>query len=244
VINGRAIAAQARVELALTLRRGESLLVAFAIPVGILVFFSEVAAITTDLSRPVDFLVPGVLALAVMSTAMVSLAIATGYERRYGVLKRLGSTPLSRGGLLAAKTVNVLAVECLQAVTIVVTGLALGWHATAGLLLAAAFLVLGTVAFAGIGLLLAGTLRAEATLAAANGAFLVLLFVGGMAYPLDDLPRLLEEIAKLLPAAALAESVRGAVSPDTAIPGWSVIVLALWAVGAPLLAARFFRWEE
>lgn len=240
----RAVVAQTRAELALTLRRGESLLVSFAIPIGILVFFAKVDTITTDLDKPVDFLVPGVLALAVMSTAMVSLAIATGYERRYGVLKRLGSTPLSRGGLLAAKTANVIAIEIVQAVAIIVTGAALGWDASGGVVLAAVFLLLGTVAFAGIGLLMAGTLRAEATLAAANGVFLVLLFIGGMAYPLDKLPKVLEEIAKVLPAAALAESVRGALTPGVDVPGWSVIVLALWAIGAPLVAARVFRWEE
>lgn len=239
-----AVAAQTRAELSLTLRRGESLLVSFAIPVGILIFFSEVAAVTTDLDDPVDFLVPGVLALAVMSTAMVSLAIATGYERRYGVLKRLGSTPLSRGGLLAAKTLNVVAIEIVQAIVIVLTGIALGWDVTGGIALAAGFLVLGTIAFAGVGMLLAGTLRAEATLATANALFLVLLFIGGMAYPIDDLPVVLEEIAKVLPAAALSESVRGALTPGVGIPGWSVVVLVLWTVGAPLLAARSFRWEE
>lgn len=240
----RAVTAQARAELALTLRRGESLIVSFAIPIGILIFFSKVDAITTDLSDPVDFLVPGVLALAVMSTAMVSLAIATGYERRYGVLKRLGSTPLSRAGLLTAKTATVVAIELLQAVAIVLTGFALGWEATGGLALAAVLLLVGTVAFAGIGLLMAGTLRAEATLATANGLFLVLLFLGGMAYPLDRLPTVLEEVAKVLPAAALSESVRGALTPGLDVPGWSIIVLVLWAVGAPLLAARVFRWEE
>jgi ABC-2 type transport system permease protein len=239
-----AVAAQTRAELVLTLRRGESLLVSFAIPIGILVFFSTVDAITTDFDEPVDFLVPGVLALAVMSSAMVSLAIATGYERRYGVLKRLGSTPLSRGGLLAAKTINVLVIEVLQAVAIVATGVALGWEATGGIVLAALFLLIGTVAFAGIGLLMAGTLRAEATLALANGLFLALLFLGGMAYPLTELPELLEEVAKVLPAAALAESVRGALTPGVDVPAWSVIVLVLWAVAAPLVAARAFRWEE
>ena len=122
ITNRHAVAAQTRAELVLTLRRGESLLVSFAIPIGILVFFSKVEAITTDFEDPVDFLVPGVLALAVMSTAMVSLAIATGYERRYGVLKRLGSTPLSRSGLLAAKTANVIAIEVVQAIVIIVTG--------------------------------------------------------------------------------------------------------------------------
>jgi ABC-2 type transport system permease protein len=239
-----AVAAQTRAELSLTLRRGESLLVSFAIPIGILVFFSKVDAIKTDFDDPVDFLVPGVLALAVMSTAMVSLAIATGYERRYGVLKRLGSTPLSRAGLLAAKTVNVIAIEIVQSVVIVITGLLLGWELNGGLALAAVFLLLGTIAFAGIGLLLAGTLRAEATLATANGLFLVLLFIGGMAYPLDKLPTVLEELAKVLPAAALSESVRGALTPGVAVPSWSIVVLALWAVGAPLLASRLFRWEE
>ena len=239
-----AVAAQTRAELLLTMRRGESLLVSFAIPIGILVFFSKVDAITTDFDDPVDFLVPGVLALAVMSTAMVSLAIATGYERRYGVLKRLGSTPLSRGGLLAAKTANVIAIEIVQAVVIIITGIALGWELTGGVVLATVFLLLGTIAFAGIGLLMAGTLRAEATLATANGVFLVLLFIGGMAYPLDKLPTVLEEIAKVLPAAALSESVRGALTPGVDVPGWSVVVLLLWAIGAPLVAARCFRWEE
>jgi ABC-2 type transport system permease protein len=239
-----AVVAQSRAELALTLRRGESLLVSFAIPIGVLVFFSKVDTLNTDFKDPVDFLVPGVLALAVMSTAMVSLAIATGYERRYDVLKRLGSTPLSRGGLLAAKTVNVIAIEVLQSIAILLTGVALGWSASGGIALAAVFLLMGTIAFAGIGLLMAGTLRAEATLAAANGLFLVLLFIGGMAYPLDKLPTVLEEIAKVLPAAALAESVRGALSREAGVPAWSVIVLAVWTIAAPLVAARFFRWEE
>ena len=104
--------------------------------------------------------------------------------------------------------------------------------------------MLGTVAFAGIGLTMAGTLRAEATLAGANGLFLVLLFIGGMAYPLDRLPTVLEEIAKVLPAAALSASVRGALAPSAHVPGWSLVVLAVWAVGAPLVASRVFRWEE
>jgi ABC-2 type transport system permease protein len=178
-----------------------------------------------------------------MSTAMVSLGIATGFERRYGVLKRLGSTPLSRGGLLAAKTIDVLAMEVLQAAVIIGTGFALGWDPRHGLALAVLWLLVGTIAFAGIGLFLAGTLRAEANLALANGLFLVLLFLGGMAYPLGRLPDVLESFARLLPAAALAESVRAALRGN-AVPWESVGVLIGWAVVAPLAATRFFRWEE
>jgi ABC-2 type transport system permease protein len=237
------VIAQTRIELMMTLRRGESLLVTLVIPLGILVFFTKVDAVNVA-GEPIDFLVPGVLALAVMSTAMVSLGIATGFERRYGVLKRLGSTPLSRSGLLLAKTSNVLAVEALQSVLIIALGIALGWEPTAGILPAFGLLLIGTVAFAGIGMLMAGTLRAEANLAAANGLFLLLLFLGGMAYPLSRLPDALETIARALPAAALAECVRGVLDHPAHLPVGEFLVLLVWAVGAPLLAIRFFRWEE
>jgi ABC-2 type transport system permease protein len=228
----------------LTLRRGESLLVTLVIPLGILVFFSSVDAVNTTYKDPVDFLVPGVLALAVMSSAMVSLGIATGYERRYGVLKRLGSTPLSRAGLLSAKTLNVLGFELVQAAVIVVTGIALGWSPSGGLVAAVALLLVGTIAFAGIGMLLAGTLRAEANLAVANGLFLVLLFLGGMAYPLSKLPDAVETFAKALPAAALSETVRAVLTPGRSFPVGELVVLLAWAVAAPLAAAHWFRWEE
>ncbi len=243
-MRAKAVAAQTRIEMLLTVRRGESLLVTLVIPLGILVFFSSVDAVNTTYKDPVDFLVPGVLALAVMSSAMVSLGIATGYERRYGVLKRLGSTPLSRAGLLSAKTLNVLALEVIQATLIVLTGVALGWHVTGGLALAVVLLLVGTVAFAGVGMLLAGTLRAEANLAVANGLFLVLLFLGGMAYPLAKLPDAIETFAKALPAAALSETVRAALSPGRAFPTGELVVLLVWAVAAPLAAIRWFRWEE
>ena len=243
-MNRPAVAAQTRIELMMTLRRGESLLVTLVIPIGILVFFSKVDAVQVNSSTSIDFLVPGVLALAVMSTAMVSLGIATGFERRYGVLKRLGVTPLSRSGLLVAKTTNVLVIELLQAALIIGTGIALGWETTAGILPALGLLLIGTVAFAGIGMLMAGTLRAEANLAAANGLFLVLLFLGGMAYPLDRLPDALELFAKALPAAALSECVRGVLATNAHLPVGELLVLLVWAIGAPVCAIRFFNWEE
>jgi ABC-2 type transport system permease protein len=147
-------------------------------------------------------------------------------------------------GLLSAKTLNVLALEVVQTIVIVLTGIALGWDATGGLLAALVLLLIGTVAFAGIGMLLAGTLRAEANLAVANGLFLVLLFLGGMAYPLAKLPDALETLAKALPAAALSETVRAVLTPGRAFPTGELVVLLIWAVAAPLAAARWFRWEE
>ena len=240
----RALVAQSRAETVLQLRRGENMIVTLVVPLGVLVFFAKVDTISTDFAHPVDFLVPGVLALSVMAAAMVSLGIATGFERRYGVLKRLGSTPLSRSGLLTAKTATVLALELVQVVLVVLVGIAIGWSVPGGGLMAAiGLLLLGTVAFAGIGLFMAGTLRAEANLAAANALFLIFLFLGGMAYPLDKLPGAMQAIAKLLPAAALSETVR-AVLTSAAFPAGEFVVLLAWAIAAPLLAARFFRWEE
>jgi ABC-2 type transport system permease protein len=226
----------------MTLRRGESLLLALGIPVLLLVFFSLVDVLPTETKDPVDFLAPGILALAVMSTAMVGLGIATGFEREYLVLKRLGTTPLGRPALLTAKTVAILAVEVVQVAVLVPTAYALGWRAHGNLAAALAAVLVATVAFAGLGLLMAGTLRAEVTLAAANGLYLVLLLMGGMVVPLAKLPGPLRTVARALPAAALSDVLHAALGAGS-VPGRAWLVLALWAVAAPTAAALLFRWE-
>src|SRR6266480_5662948 len=164
------ITTQAVLETRTTMRNGEQLLLTLFIPVLLLVAFTLEPLVKSE-GRRVDFLVPGIIALAVMSTAFTSQAIATGFERRYGVLKRLGATPLTRGGLIGAKTLTVLAVEVLQVALIAGIGAALGWQPNAGpgaAVWVALLVLAGTAAFSGLALLLAGTLRAEATLAVAN----------------------------------------------------------------------------
>ena len=243
----RPLTAQTGAELYMTLRRGETLLLTIGIPVVFLLFFSKVSVVSTSTPTPADFFVPGILALAVMSTAMVSLGIATGFERGYGVLKRLGSTPLGRPRLLGAKIVTIVAVELLQAAVLLPVGLALGWNpsgdAAAALPGALAAILLGSAAFAGIGLLMAGTLRAEVNLAAANGLYLILLLLGGMIVPLSKLPSGLASFAKLLPAAALSTALHATLGTGGPVPTESWAVLAVWAVAAPLVAALTFRWE-
>lgn len=240
----RRVTAQAMAELDMTLRRGESLLLTLGIPVVLLVFFSEVHLLPTGTAQPITFLAPGVLALAVMGTALVNLSIATGFERGYGVLKRLGTTPLGRPALLAAKIAAVVVVELLQASVLVPVALGLGWRPSAGGAgVAVAVVVLASIGFGGLGLVLAGSLRAEVNLAAANGLWLLLLLVSGMLAPLSKLPAWLQELAKLLPAAALADALHRAVGLGTSVAGWSWVVLVVWAVAAPVVAALTFRWE-
>jgi len=246
----QAASALAAHEVRLTLRRGENLLVTIIIPAAVLLFFASTGILPATAAHPVDFLLPGTLALAIIATGLVNLGISTAYDRQYGVLKRLGGSPLSRTGLVIAKLAAVVAVEILQVVVLVVVAVVvLGWSPPqpdgvklpdAGLL--ALGWLLGTAAFAGLGLLLAGTLRAEAVLALANGLFLVFLMIGGVILPPDHLPPLLATLASYLPAAALSETLRiglGAAG-DPALP---LAVLVAWAVVAIALATRAFRWE-
>ncbi len=241
-----ALLAQSRAEVRMTLRRGESLLLTVGIPVGLLVFFSTVSVVGLAHARRVDFVTPGILSLCVLSTAMVSLGIATGFERGYGVLKRLHVTPLGRGRLLAAKVAGVGVVEVLQVAVVCVVAALLAWHphATASSVLGAvAAVVVATIAFGGIGLALAGRLRPEANLAAANGLYLVLLLTSGMVVPLATLPRGVADVARLLPAAALTDALRGALARGAVPSAAQFAVLCAWAIGAATVAALTFRFE-
>ena len=241
---GRQVLAQTRVELLLTLRRGESVLITLIVPVVLLIFFASLNIIPGSTGKAVDFLLPGMLALAIMATGMVSLGIATAYERYYGVLKRLGSSPLPRSGLIIAKVISVLALEVIQVIVLVGVAVALyGWRPTGSPMLALLVMALGTVTFAALGLAMAGALRAEVTLAGANALYLLFLLFGGGILPLDHLPAGLAAIAQLLPAAALTQALQAALSSGAAFPGFPLLTLALWAALILLFAARTFRWE-
>ncbi len=236
--------AQLKAELRVIARNGEQLLVIIGIPTILLVFFSQVDVLPRGDQNAVDFLLPGILALAVMSTAMVSLGIATGFERSYGVLKRLGATPLGTRRLVLAKSLAVVLVEVVQLLVLIGVGLLLGWRGEVGAVApVVGAVLLGTLAFAGIGLTLAGTLRGEVNLAAQNGLYLVLLLIGGIMFPLDSLPNWLQVPAQLLPSSALADVMRGALTETSLNGGTAWIVLAVWALVAPATAAKFFRWQ-
>jgi ABC-2 type transport system permease protein len=240
----KGLLAQFRTELTLTLRRGESLLLILGIPILLLVFFSLVDVLPTGTDDPIDFLAPGILALAVMSTAMVSLGIATGFERTYKVLKRLGATPLGRPRLLGAKISSVVVIELVQFAILVPVAYALGWSPSGpNWALAALAVIVGTIAFAGLGLLLAGLLDGTVNLAAQNGLYLVLLLLGGMVIPFSELPIGLRAVGRSLPSGALADVLRDALTGAGDRPGLSWLVLCTWAIAMPIAAAATFKWE-
>jgi ABC-2 type transport system permease protein len=240
------VAAQAGLELRGLVRNGEQLLLTLIIPVLLLVVFSSEALISVGRGSRIGFIAPGILALAVMSTSFTSLAIGTGFERRYGVLKRLGATPLSRGGLVAAKALTVLAVEAGQVVLIAVVSATLGWNpvvTAVSVISALLVIVAGSAAFSGLAMLMAGTLRAEATLAAANLVYLVLLGIGGVVFPLAKFPAAVRPALRLLPSGAMSDGLRAVLRYGAGLPVRDLLVLAGWAIVGIGLAARFFRWE-
>ncbi|WP_211198997.1 ABC transporter permease [Phytoactinopolyspora limicola] len=237
------LVAQVAFEVRLLLRNGEQLLLTAIIPVVLLALFAGIDVFDTGGYERIDFLVPGILALAVMSTAFTSLAIATGYERRYGVLRRLAVSPLPRWALLLAKALTVLAVEMVQVVLVGGLGVALGWRPSGSAVAAVVIIIAGTFAFAALGLLMAGTLRAEVTLAAANLVYLLLLVLGGIVIPLDQFPDTLQPVLAATPAGALADGLRTVLADGAALPWDRVGVLAAWAVAGFAAAARWFRWD-
>ena len=235
---------QLRQELTVMARNGEQLLLLIGIPVLLLVFFSQTNVLPTDGLANIDFLMPGILSLAIMSTAMVSLGIATGFERSYGVLKRLGTTPLGTKRLVTAKVVATCCIEITQLLALVAVGLILGWSPSSinlpSLLLA---LLLGTSCFAGLGLIMAGRLRAEINLAAQNGLYLVLLLLGGIFIPNSELPKSIAWLAEVLPSSLLSELLRNTFGNDE-LKISDLASLAIWALGACVVAIFSFKWSD
>jgi ABC-2 type transport system permease protein len=236
-----AIGAQTAMEARLTARRGENLLAMVGIPAGALVFFGAIGH--ADASRLASLL-PGILALALVASGLVNLGIATAYERGYGVLKRLGGTPLGRDGLVAAKLVVVLAIAVAQVVGLLVVAWLLGWRPGPGASPAAIALatLVGAAASVGFGLLLAGTLRPEAVLVGANVLFLLALALCGAVIPMDELPESVAAIARVLPFGALGEAFAAALGGPGTFVG-PLLIVAVWALVGLIAAARTFQWD-
>jgi len=239
----KATLAQAMMEFRLLLRASESLVVILGIPLGILVFFSLVDVLPTGERDAVSFLVPGVLSISVAATGLVAVAIQTAFERKYGVLKRIGGTPLPRSAFLLAKGGAVALILSVQVALVFALAIGvLSWRPTAGLVLVPVFVVLGAFTMTALGLALAGAVRAEATLAITNAAFLLFLVVSGATFSSDALPDAMATFGNLLPVGALTTLLRAAL--DGAAIQWSAVVtLVAWGVAATVFASKTFRWE-
>lgn len=241
------VLAQGRYEILAMLKNGEQLMLLIIFPLLGLIALARTTvldAAAQNLGTSVlGAAVPGILTVCILSAALTGQGIATGFDRRYGVLRFLSTTPLGRGGLILGKAIAVTCVVTLQVLLISGVAVLLGWEGDLlGVLLAVPALLLGITAFTALGLLIAGTIRAEATLAVVNTLWVLLAAAGGAVFPISGFPQTLTGVAQLLPSAALGDALRAALIEHAAdLPAWGV--LALWTVLAGLLARRFFRWS-
>lgn len=235
----------ARLESTLLLRNGEQLLLALVIPAAVMLagrFFPARVGVAFDL------LVPSVLALALFSTGFTSVAIATGFDRRYGVLERMAATPLGRTGLILGKAIASAVVSLLQVVALMVLAVVLGWRPLIdplGLALAVPTVLLAQTAFVALALAMASLLRAEITLALANLVYLALAAGGALVVPAARYGPA-ESVVRLLPTAALGEGLRQGLADVTASGGTllPLVVAAGWAVVAVLVTRKVMRWTS
>ncbi len=242
------IRSQAALEWRLLMGNGEQILLTLIIPVVLLLALSLTDVVSLGVvgrTAKLDLLVPSIMALAVMSSAFTALAISTGFDRRGEAIKFLGTTPLSRVGLLSAKVLAVLGVQVIQLAVIAILGLILGWSPDPMTWGAVPVVILGTAAFAAWGFALAGVLRAEATLALANAIYLLLLLGGGVIVPASRFPEPLATLVSCLPSAALADGLRAAMATgDLGVVVTSMAILVVWALAGGFVVHRTFRWTS
>jgi ABC-2 type transport system permease protein len=130
-----------------------------------------------------------------------------------------------------------------QLLLLIVIALFMGWSPHGSPIAVLVLIALGTAAFSGLALLLAGSLRAEATLAVANFVFLVFLAAGGVVVPLDKFGSGARSVLQFLPISALTDGLRDVLQHASAMPWGPVGILAVWAVIAIAAAAKTFKWE-
>lgn len=238
---GRQLRAHAAMEAGLILRNGEQLILALLFPMAVLIGGRYLA---DRIGLGFQELAPSVLAMVMWSSGLTTLAISTGFERRYNVLERLTATPLGKEGILTGKGLSIAMITLGQVVVLAATALLLGWRPVldplAGLVaVVVALLAMG--AFTGLGLTMAGSLRPETTLALANVVYLAGLPLG-ILLPLSALPSWAQLPVSLLPTAALGETLRAASHGDVLVV--PILVTAAWCVVAAWLARKVFRWTS
>lgn len=230
-----------RVDLRAAIRDNEQLLLTIGIPAALLIFFSTVEVLPTGDGDAVDFLAPGILALAVLSMSFVRLAIGLGFDRGFGAIRRFAATPLRVSEFWLAKLAATVVLTIAQCLVLGIIAVLLGWSPSVHSTFPAS-LALGVVAFVGLAFVISGLTDGLKALAFANGLYIVLLLVSGIVFELDQLPGWLEGIVRWLPSTALAELFRRGLDGSSG-PSWAWLTLVLWAVASPLLAVRVFRYS-
>jgi ABC-2 type transport system permease protein len=241
MINSNALR-QGAWEFKLSLKNGEQFLLLVIIPVAVFLTLTQTAVIgggKWDIAEALSVSIT----VSVLAAGFTSLAIATAFERRSGTLVTMGVTPISRVELVTGKTLSTVYLAAISALILGVVALVLGWRPTLSATLIPLILILGIASVTGFAFLLAGTVRAEAVLALANGIFVFAMIFGGIVFQYSGI---LGTVIELFPPAALSNCMSHALdsTPQDSLPLLvSIGVLLAWSVAGTLASAKFFKWR-
>ncbi|PYI66241.1 ABC transporter [Arthrobacter livingstonensis] len=239
----RRVLRQGGYEAATMLRNGEQLVLMIVMPLLGLIALAVTPILDGMGNSRINVATPGILALCALSTAFTGQGIATGFDRRYGVLRFLSTTPLGKAGLIAGKVIAVLAALAIQVAIISTVAAFMGWRPSgAGIALGIPLLVLGAITFTALGLLIAGTVRPEATLAITNLGWILLAALGGIVLPATKFSATMAAIVDWLPSGALGTLMRAALL-EGRLDVFAIVILLAWAVAGSVAAIKWFKWN-
>ena len=202
---------------------------------------------TKEKWRYIDYLLPGLIGMSVMSTCLFSVGFVLTSYRERGNLKRLQVTPLPKWVFVLAIIIQRYVIILSQAALLVVIAiLVFHAHLHGSLLDGFLFLTLGMVTFVALGFLIgARVAKAETGAGIANVIFFPMMFLSGTFFPVDNLPGILQPVLKVLPLKYLVEGLRQIFVEGASITSLGIesAVLAAFAVIFFVVSVKIFRWQ-
>jgi ABC-2 type transport system permease protein len=199
--------------------------------------------------RYIQFLVPGMLAFAVISTCYTGLVTGVAINRDEGLLKRVRGTPLPPWVYISARILSAVWFSVISAVVMVLVAVLLFHVEVIGRMLpaAAVTLLLGAACFCALGMAVAAVIpNGEAAPVIANFTFFPVAFVSDLFFPTAGAPAWVATVGSIFPVKHFALALGDTFNPLVRGSGfaWGHLgMLVLWGVVGVVVAVRFFRWE-
>lgn len=197
--------------------------------------------------RSIDFLLPGILAMALMQLGLFGTAQPLVALRDQGVLRRLSATPLPRWTVLGSQIAMRLTIALAQTVIIVGFGV-IGFHVPlqGNPLLLLGMVILGALTFIAIGYMVAAFSKNQESASGISSLInFPMMFLSGLFFPVEFVPNFLQPVIAIIPLTYLVDAIRQImIGTNPLFPmALDIGVLLAWLVVTLVVALRFFKWE-